>query len=207
MKKMIIGIMIGLFLGISTNAFAAIGDTVQAVFASFNYVVNGDSKTIESPVLVYEGTSYVRTTDIANMLGFDVTYKSDSRTIAFNKPELTPAPTSATGGIPTPTPSPTPSLTPASTSVPAPSLDPSATPAPSSSPTATATATPSPTPEPSATPTPAPSNLAQCQAISNDYNSQIAMVGYGGGTDGQKRLKVHTLEYERDQALSAAGCN
>jgi hypothetical protein len=138
MKKLVIGLVIGLMLGMSTNAFAAIGDTVSAVFAQFNYVVDGTAKTIDSPVLVYEGVSYVRTTDISNMLGYDVTYKADSRTIEFNNPTA-PAPSSTPTGSTTPTESPTPSASP-DPNVPAPSPDPNASPAP----------------EPSATPTPAP---------------------------------------------------
>jgi hypothetical protein len=133
MKKLIIGLVIGLMLGMSTNAFAAIGDTVSAVFAQFNYVVDGTAKAIDSPVLVYEGVSYVRTTDIGNLLGFDVTYKSDSRTIEFNNPTA-PAPSSTPTGSPTPTESPTPSASP----------DPNASPAPSDAPTASPTPAPTP---------------------------------------------------------------
>jgi cell division septation protein DedD len=138
MKKLIIGLTIGLLLGMSTNAFAAIGDVVSATFARFNYVVNGSTKAIDSPVLVYEGTSYVRTTDIANMLGFDVTYKSDSRTIEFNN-----------GATPSPTKAPISSLTVTDTTY-TPTPDPNATPTP------TPSDSPTPTPEPSATPSPTP---------------------------------------------------
>jgi hypothetical protein len=203
MKKLIIGLVIGLTLGMSTNAFAAIGDTVQAVFAQFNYVVNAQTKTIDSPVLVYEGVSYLRTTDIGNMLGYDVTYKADSRTIEFNKPESLVTPAS------TPTPEP---LATSSMTVATPTPDPSATPTPTPSETVTPSPTPTvtPTPTPSSTPTatlaPAPTPVP-CQAIRDDYNGQIGMVDYEGGSLGQQALKVHLLEYERDQKLSAAGCN
>lgn len=147
MKKMIIGLVIGLFLGISTNAFAAIGDKVEAVFAEFNYVVNGESKTLDAPVLVYEGTSYVRTTQISNLLGFDVTYKADSRTIEFNGPDTvtkatyTPEPNVAL----TPQPSPIPTDA-QGNPLPTPTPDPTATPAPSVEPAASATPTPTPDP-------------------------------------------------------------
>lgn len=159
MKKVMIGLIIGVLLGASTNAFAAIGDSVQAVFASFSYVVNGSAKAVDSPVLVYEGTSYIRTTDMANMLGYDVTYKSDSRTIEFNKPESTPQPASTTQAPapsvnPSPTPSPTPSSSPSGTTTETPNASPS--PTPNASPAPSATPSPSPTPIPSASPTPTP---------------------------------------------------
>lgn len=129
MKKLILGLVLGLLLGLSTNAFAAIGDIVSAKFAEFNYVVNGSAKAIDSPVLVYEGTSYVRTTDIANLLNYDVTYKRDSRTIEFTGDEptvvyVTPDPVTGeiiipdsggqvpSTGSPTPAPSATPTPTP-----------------------------------------------------------------------------------------------
>jgi hypothetical protein len=191
MKKLIIGLFIGLMLGMSTNAFAAIGDKVQAVFAEFNYVVNGQSTTLDSPVLVYEGVSYVRTTDISNMLGYDVTYKKDSRTIAFNNPDViaTPAPMSmlsVTDATYTPTPDPnaTPSPTPDPNATPSPSPtpdpnatpEPIATPVPSSEPTATPVATATPTPAPTAVPVDVPGGgdrTAYCRTIPPDTVAYI----------------------------------
>ena len=171
MKKLILGLCIGLLMGMSTNAFAAIGDKVQAVFAEFNYVVNGEAKVLESPVLVYEGVSYVRTTDISNMLGYDVTYKKDSRTIEFNSGEalsLTQSfiPESVTSETYGPTPEPTPNITPEPSVTPSPTNNPDgSTPSPAPTPTATpigatpsptASAEPTPTAVPTASPTPAP---------------------------------------------------
>lgn len=223
MKKLIIGLVIGLMLGMSTNAFAAIGDKVQAVFAEFNYVVNAQTKSIESPVLVYEGVSYLRTTDIGNMLGYDVTYKSDSRTIEFNNPEpvMTLAPTSTpapgapfsiTEATPTPEPSTGPTPTPDPNATPTPTPDPNATPEPSTEPTATPTATPtaeptpSPTPEPTVTPTPtpAPSNVAQCQAIRDRWT--LAIYGYHGSNPADEEYQRRIMGSQRDSELSAAGC-
>jgi hypothetical protein len=190
MKKMVIGLMIGLTIGYAASAYAAVGDTVSAVFSSFNYVVNGTDKAVDSPVLVYEGASYVRTTDIGNMLGFDVTYKSDSRTIAFSggqtpypTPSPTSTPTTVTGGTygttptpsvtsipsgtidPTPTPSTATTASPDPNATPAPSTDPSTTPAPPVAPT------PAPTPVP-ALPTQYQNNpngqALYCQSLPRD---------------------------------------
>jgi hypothetical protein len=186
MKKLTIGIIIGFILAFSTNAIAAIGDTVQAVFAQFTYVVNGETKTLDTPVLVHEGNSYLRTTQISNMLGYDVTYKADTRTIVFTNPEVTtiePAPVESgtvdSGGV----------------------VQDGGTVDQPSEPN------PSPEPTPETTPTPAPDNTAACQQIKDDYAYQIAMVSYSGGNNATKGNKILQLEYERDQALSAAGCN
>lgn len=192
MKKLISGIIIGLVLGVSTNAFAAVGDSVTAVFTQFSYKVNGEIKTLDSPVLVHDGNSYLRTTQISNMLGFDVTYKADSRTIEFNKPE------------------PSPELTPTASSAPnegqgtkpngtiTPSYDPTSSPSESSQPS------PSPTtdPEPSTT----PDNTAICKAIRDEYESKIAGLWYQDIKDSQKKIRKLELEHERNQKLSAAGC-
>ena len=91
MKKVIFALVLGMFLGSVSNTFAAVGDKVEAVFASFNYKINGLEKSTETQPLVINGTSYLPVREIANMLGYDVTYKSDSSTIEFS--------TTATGGI------------------------------------------------------------------------------------------------------------
>jgi len=204
MKKLIIGLVIGLMLGMATNAFAAIGDVVSATFAQFSYVVNGETKTLDDPVLVYDGMSYVRSTQIGNMLGYDVTYKSDSRTISFNgvqtsTPSFTPttvttmkAPPTTVTGITYATSPPTPNMNVTQMS------------------TAPPNQTPTPSFTPIASPIPAPTNIAQCTNIKNNYAYQIAYTKYydpTAGSDAVQRNKVLVLEYNRDQELSAASCN
>lgn len=88
MKKLILGLMLGMMLGSATVAFAAndlIGTKITAVFASFNIVINGESKELETAPLVYNGTSYLPVKEISNLVGYDVTYKADSRTIELNE--------------------------------------------------------------------------------------------------------------------------
>lgn len=94
MKKLILGMVIGLLVGTTGTALASsdlVGTKVQAVFASFNLVINGVTKEMETAPLVYNGTSYLPVKEIANLTGFDVTYKADSRTIELNS--ATPKPT------------------------------------------------------------------------------------------------------------------
>lgn len=80
MKKFIAGLVIGLLIATAGVGFAA-GETVQAAFAKFNFVVNGDAKPLEADPLVYQGTTYLPVRVVSNLLGYDVTYKADSRTI------------------------------------------------------------------------------------------------------------------------------
>ena len=84
MKRFVAGLIIGLMLGMSGVAIADDG-YVQAVFAKFRFVVNGVEKDPGVDPLVYQGTSYLPVRAISNMLGYDVTYKADSRTIELTK--------------------------------------------------------------------------------------------------------------------------
>lgn len=88
MKKIILALAIGMLIGSTVVALAAsnnqIGKEVNAVFASFNLVINGETKELETVPLVYNGTSYLPVKEIGNLTGYDVTYKSDSRTIELN---------------------------------------------------------------------------------------------------------------------------
>jgi hypothetical protein len=89
MKKVIFALCIGLTIGLTSNALAAtIGEKVEAIYTSFNFVLNGEKVESDSLPIVINGTSYLPVRSIANMLGYDVTYKADTKTIVFNDPEL-----------------------------------------------------------------------------------------------------------------------
>lgn len=68
----------------SFQSFAAVGDKVEAMFANFNLVINGQVKSMDTTPLVYNGTSYLPVREISNLVGYDVTYKADSRTIELS---------------------------------------------------------------------------------------------------------------------------
>lgn len=84
MKKFVAGLVIGLLIATAGVGFAA-GETVQATFAKFNFIVNGEAKTLEADPLVYQGTTYLPVRVVSNLLGYDVTFKADSRTIELVK--------------------------------------------------------------------------------------------------------------------------
>src|SRR5690554_733488 len=87
-RSVFIGIVIGLLLAIPVISFAGVGDKVTAVFSTFNFVVNGEKKTLDSDPLVYQGSTYLPVKVVSNMLGYDVTYKADSRTIELDSSEF-----------------------------------------------------------------------------------------------------------------------
>lgn len=90
MKKTILTLCIGMFIGLLagsvSGSFAAIGDRVEAIVAEYNIVVDGEVQVLEASPVAINDSTYVPLRAMANMLGKDVTYKADSRTIELNTP-------------------------------------------------------------------------------------------------------------------------
>nr|WP_315022875.1 stalk domain-containing protein [uncultured Aminipila sp.] len=85
MKKFIAGLIVGLMFT-STVSFASQG--ISATFGNFNFLVNGQAKSINTQPIVYNGTSYLPVREISSMLGYNVDYQSDTRTIKLtNSPQ------------------------------------------------------------------------------------------------------------------------
>lgn len=80
MKKFILGLVSGFVIAITGTAFAN-GGQVLANIASFNFVVNGQPKQVNTKPLEVNGTSYLPVRELANLLGYDVTFKADTWTI------------------------------------------------------------------------------------------------------------------------------
>jgi hypothetical protein len=80
MKKLLAGLIVGFMIGAAGTAIAA-DETVQAKFAKFNFVIDGEKVDPGADPLVYQGTTYLPVRVISNMLGYDVVYRADSRTI------------------------------------------------------------------------------------------------------------------------------
>lgn len=85
MKKIVIALMLGMLIGSTGTTLAAVedlyGTEIKAMFAQFNLKVYGVEKKLETAPLVYNGTAYVPLRELGNLLGNDVTYKADTRTI------------------------------------------------------------------------------------------------------------------------------
>ncbi|MNH78564.1 hypothetical protein D3C73_308700 [compost metagenome] len=82
MKKMIIGLVLGMMIGSATVAAAAPG-TVQAVIAKLSFFVDGQSKSLKSAPLVYNGTTYLPVREVSGMLGYDLDFNSKTNKINF----------------------------------------------------------------------------------------------------------------------------
>jgi hypothetical protein len=82
MKKFVSGLILGLL--IATASVVAANSEVVAKFTSFNFVINGESKQLENQPVVVNGSSYLPVRELANLLGYDVTYKADTKTIELN---------------------------------------------------------------------------------------------------------------------------
>jgi len=85
MRKMIAGLVLGMLIGSAATAVAA-SDTVTATIAKLRFVVNGEERDVQTEQLVVMGTTYLPVREVANMLGYDVTYRADSKTIEFLGP-------------------------------------------------------------------------------------------------------------------------
>lgn len=84
MKKTAIALTLGLLIGSAGTAMAATSDTVQAVFAKFNFMVNGAEKKLAVDPLVVDGTSYLPVREVAGLLGYQLDYDPESRTIKLD---------------------------------------------------------------------------------------------------------------------------
>lgn len=80
MKKFVIGIIIGFTIGLAGTAVAN-NATIQATIQSFNFVVDGKQKTLSVDPIVYNGTTYLPVRNVSNLLGYDVAYQAENRTI------------------------------------------------------------------------------------------------------------------------------
>jgi hypothetical protein len=84
MKKLILGLAVGMMIGSVTTAAAATQGEVTAIFANFILKINGQEKQLDTTPLVYDGTSYLPVRAISNLMGYDVTYTTETRTIGLN---------------------------------------------------------------------------------------------------------------------------
>jgi hypothetical protein len=96
MKKLILALMIGMMIGSVTTAVAATQGEITAVFANFIIKINGQEKEMDSTPLVYNGTSYLPVRAMANLIGYDVTYATESRTIGLDSRPAPPTVSTAT---------------------------------------------------------------------------------------------------------------
>jgi hypothetical protein len=137
MKKLIMGILIGIGLSLGITAYAddivsLIGKKVEG---SFPLIIN--NSRADKDVLVIDGTSYIPVRSAAILFGYEVTFNADLMVVLNKKSDLV-IKSPAVDITKQPTATPTPTATP----------KPTATPVPTTTPVSTATLAPIPTSDP-----------------------------------------------------------
>lgn len=92
MKRFLLGLIIGLLIGTATTAVAANTDIIQAKFSKFRLQIDG-ADPVEIDPLVHEGTTYLPVRKAGELLGYDVDYINETRTITFDSKEQKPSKT------------------------------------------------------------------------------------------------------------------
>lgn len=84
MKKLVIGLTIGMLIGSSTVALAATSNTVKATIVKYRIMVSGQNKTVSANQLSYNGTTYVQLREAGSYFGYNATYDAKNKTIHFD---------------------------------------------------------------------------------------------------------------------------
>ena len=85
MKRMIAALVLGIIIGSASSTFAAVGDSITAIFSDANIKIEGQEVRLESSPANINGSLYLPLRETANLLGYDVTYKADSKTVEFTE--------------------------------------------------------------------------------------------------------------------------
>lgn len=83
MKKMIIGLTIGMLIGSSAVAVAATSPKVQATLVKYNIMVDGQKKNTSSKQLSYNGTTYIPLREAGSLFGYQASFDGPNKTIRF----------------------------------------------------------------------------------------------------------------------------
>lgn len=81
--KFVFGFICGAIIFGSLSVFAN-GEEFIAKFSKYNFLINGEIVEMQSDPIVYQDTTYLPVRSISNQLGYDVTYKADSKTIVLD---------------------------------------------------------------------------------------------------------------------------
>ena len=116
LKKLIIGLVVGILIGTAGMAAAATTQTVQAALAKFTFSVDGQKQTLKNDPLVFKGSTYLPVRELSEMLGYELAFDNTVKTIALqSKGETTltePIESPAASAVATPSPVVAPSPTP-----------------------------------------------------------------------------------------------
>lgn len=84
MKKVILGIIIGFLLSLTTTIYAS--NAINAILIQAKIIINGEQKDLPSkmPIFSYNGSTYVPLRYLAENMDATVGYDSNTTTITVN---------------------------------------------------------------------------------------------------------------------------
>ncbi|WP_186320191.1 stalk domain-containing protein [Paenibacillus sp. Y412MC10] len=82
MKKLIVGLTVGMLIGSATVALAS-PSTVQATLQKYRIVINGKTQSSTTNQLSYKGTTYVPIREAAKLFHYTTNYNSKANSIEF----------------------------------------------------------------------------------------------------------------------------
>jgi hypothetical protein len=87
MKKIILGIIVGIVVTMSTNVLAA--SDLLAKYASLKFIIDGESKTLSNQPVLINGSTYLPLREIGTLLDYKVDYNGKSKTITLTENQTT----------------------------------------------------------------------------------------------------------------------
>jgi len=88
MKKFLLGLLVGIIISTSTIALAR--TIITAELVNFRFMVNGREQTIDTPSFAFSGRSYLPVRSLATMLGYNVDYLAETKTIILTSTATPP---------------------------------------------------------------------------------------------------------------------
>lgn len=83
MKKSV-SITLIVLLVLSVGVLMAASNEVTGKFTSFKFIVNGEEQTLDASPIVVNGQSYLPVRAVSDMLGYNVNYDGNTKTITLN---------------------------------------------------------------------------------------------------------------------------
>lgn len=87
MKKFILGIIVGMAIMVTGSVFAdgSLKKIEAYLRPSLPITLNGENVTLENPPVMYDGSTYLRLRDIADITGLGVNWNEKSQTVELIK--------------------------------------------------------------------------------------------------------------------------
>lgn len=90
MKKFFSGMLVGIFVTVSGAVFAEDGlEKIDAYLRpSLPITLDGNAVTLESPPVMYDGSTYLKLRDLSNLTGILVNWNEETQTVELDNPNV-----------------------------------------------------------------------------------------------------------------------